>query len=319
MSHSESDGSDAAATPPIQELNFQDSNLWNAAVEQQREQHLPYASPFSLFENLPAELRDNILLHIPDLPTLRSLIRASPTMHAQYRSNRDTVLRACLARELDGCFVHAYACLKSRVREMRPLRTDENITDFLAGYRTWIEGPTPPPSMASLGPSSCRWLAAFHVSVVRKLGRRYAAWALANLAYTRVPSPGSQEASDAEAEAEAAAAAAPTPQPLSRSEEIRIFRALYRYETFCHLFGRNRCNRYGGFGEEQINEMFLCLFDPWEAEAIGCIDLFMRDKYRDIFIEVKWDLSDENPKYWQPDGVLNPLDSFDIDGSWRGK
>ncbi|KAH6627922.1 hypothetical protein F5144DRAFT_594048 [Chaetomium tenue] len=173
-------------------------------------------------------------------------------MHAQYRSNRDTLLRACLARELDGCFVDAYACLKSRVRMMRPVRTDEKITDFLAGYRTWIEGPSPPPDLSSLNPGSCRWVAAFHVSVIRPLCRRYAAWALANLARTRGTSPNSQGAANKKADSEAAPASQPT---LSRSEEIRIFRALYRYETFCHLFGRNRCNRYGGFQEEKINEM----------------------------------------------------------------
>jgi hypothetical protein len=314
MSHSEFDDSDAATTPPIQELDFQNSNLWNAAVEQQHEQHLPCASPFSLFENLPAELRDNILLHIPDLPTLRSLVRASPTMHAQYRSNRDTLLRACLAREMDGCFVDAYACVKSRVREIGRVRTDEKIADFLGGYGAWLSGPSPPPNMKSLESSLCRWLAAFHVSVIRPLGRRYAVWALANLERARTTSSGGQEAAEPEAKA------APDPQPtLSRSEEIRIFRSLYRFETFCHLFGRNKGRRPGAFREEEINEMFLCLFDPWEAEAIGCIDLFMRDKYKDIFNAVKWDLSEENPKFLQPNGVVNPSGTFDIDSLWRGK
>ncbi|EAQ89252.1 predicted protein [Chaetomium globosum CBS 148.51] len=175
-------------------------------------------------------------------------------MHAQYRSNRDTLLRACLTRELDGCFVDAYACLKSRVRVMRPVRTDEKITDFLTGYRTWIEGPSPPPNLSFLDPSSCRWVAAFQVSVIGPLCRRYAEWALANLARTRGTSLDSHGAAKKGAESEAA----PAPQPtLSRSEEIRIFRALYRYETFCHLFGRNRCDRYGGFREEQINESVL--------------------------------------------------------------
>ncbi|KAK3298957.1 uncharacterized protein B0H64DRAFT_386718 [Chaetomium fimeti] len=250
---------------------------------------------------------------MPDLPTLRSLVRASPTMHAQYRSNRNALLRACLARELDGCFVDAYACLKSRAREMRPVRTNEKITDFLAGYRAWLSGPGPPSDMNSLDPSSCRWLAAFHVSVIRPLGRRFAAWALANMARARVTPAGGREAGEAEAEAEAV----PDPQPtLSRSEEIRVFRTLYRYEIFCHLFGRNKCGRDDSFTDDEINEMFLCLFDPWEAEAIGCIDLFMRDKYKDIFEEVKWDLSDENPRYRQPDSDVNPLHSFDIDGQW---
>lgn len=312
MPSSDIDSSDATVTPPIQELKVQDSTSENAAVERRKEQHLPYVPQFSLFDNLPAELRDNILLHIPDLPTLRSLVRASPVMHAQYRSNRDTLLRACLVREMDGCFIDAYACVKSRVREMRPVRTDEKITNFLAGYRGWLSGPSPPPDLKSLDSGLCRWLAAFHVSVVRPLSRHYAAWALANLARASVSHSDGQEAAEAEAKA------APDPQPtLSRSEEIRIFRALYRYETFCHLFGRNKGRRHDAFRAEEINEMFLCLFDPWEAEAIGCIDLFMRDKYKYIFEEVKWDLSDENPKYQWANGVLNPWDSFNIAGEWH--
>lgn len=63
----------------------------------------------SRLENLPSELRSKILSDMPDLPTLRSLVHASPIMHAQYRHDRNTILRACLGRELDGFLVDAYA------------------------------------------------------------------------------------------------------------------------------------------------------------------------------------------------------------------
>ncbi|KAH6854537.1 hypothetical protein B0I37DRAFT_362267 [Chaetomium sp. MPI-CAGE-AT-0009] len=312
MPQSEISG-DVAITSPIEEQNVLASTLEDAAAERREQQRLPCASPFSFFENLPAELRDHILLHIPDLSTLRSLIWASPTMHAQYMSNRNALLRSCLARELDGCFIDAYACVKSRVREIGRARTDKKITDFLAGYRTWLSGPSPPPDVNSLQPGLCRWLAAFHLSVIRPLGLHYAKWALENLKRASVASLGGQEVAEAEAET------APDRQPtLSRSEEIRIFRALYRYEIFCHLFGCNKGGRRGDFSDVEINEIFIGLFDPWEAEAIGCIDLFLRDKYKDIFEQVKWDFCEENPKYWHPSGARNSLPDFDLDGSFDG-
>lgn len=263
----------------------------------------------SALENLPAELRDQVLFAVPDLPTLRSFVRASPVMHAQYRSNRDRLLRACLDRELDGFFVDAAACVKSRAREMRPFRTDEKITDFLDTYHEWLSGPNPRAASSSVSPSNTRWLAGFHLTVARPLARRYSMWALANLTAHATSS-----SADGREAAQAAFAAADQGVTLSRSEEIRLYRALYRYETFSHLFGRNRGKRRGGFLRDQINELFFCLFDPWEVEAVGCIDLFIRLKYEDIFSEVKWDLDPANPRFEAESACSQkPQGSFDLE------
>lgn len=54
----------------------------------------------------------------------------------------------------------------------------------------------------------------------------------------------------------------------------------------------------------------MCVLNPWEAEALGCIDLFIRDKSRAIFAEVKWDLDDRNPRFWE--GGFDPSGSFDL-------
>ncbi|KAK3904465.1 hypothetical protein C8A05DRAFT_31742 [Staphylotrichum tortipilum] len=67
----------------------------------------PTPSLSFLLEGLPAELRDQILLSVPDLATLCALVHVSPVMHAQYMANRDNLLRACVDRELDGLYVHA--------------------------------------------------------------------------------------------------------------------------------------------------------------------------------------------------------------------
>ncbi|KAM5376430.1 hypothetical protein ACJZ2D_005484 [Fusarium nematophilum] len=261
----------------------------------------------SSLEDLPPELRSKILASMPDLPTLRAVVRASPVLHMQYLHDRNSILRACLDRELDGFLVDAYATFMSRVRELGWPRTNEMITSFLGKYSGWLSGSAPYPGVDSIPPSSVRWMAATHVSVARPLARRYTKWALSNL----------REASSPPASQDGAAESTSVPEDhdisLTRNEEIRIYRALYRYHTFYHLFGRNKGTRRGGFRHHEVNETFFCILDPWDAEAVGCIELFVRDQYEDIFYKVKADLHPKNPRFRLPNGIYNPEGSFDLD------
>ncbi len=84
-----------------------------------------------LLESLPAEMRTKILLIMPDLPTLRSLVRASPVMHAQYLHDRYDVLRTCLRRELDDVYPDAYICAMTDVRFRPMIGTKELIKGFI--------------------------------------------------------------------------------------------------------------------------------------------------------------------------------------------
>ena len=270
-------------------------------MEQQESTRINMTRSSSPLERLPAEMRDQILLSMPDLPTLRAIVHASPVMHAQYRSNRDSVLRACVERELDGFFVHAFACAMSRVGEIGKVRTDKAITGFLDGYRRWLPvppalGPSPPIDPAKVHPSSVRWLAAFHLRVARPLTRMYSSWALANMVESAASSsPEEQRAARAAAGSQDARTCTP-----SRSEEARIMRAIYQCETYYHLFGRNEAIRQGSFTRYEIYDIFFSLFDPWEAEAIGCIDMFVRQRYDLIFDKIQADLHRVNPKFKEP-------------------
>jgi hypothetical protein len=277
------------------------------------ERRLSTGDSTSRLENLPAELRSHVLASSPDLPTLRSLVRASPVLHAQYRHDRNNILRACLGRELDGLAVDACATLMSRVRDLGSPRTDEKITVFLATYRGWLSGSTPRPDVSSLDPGNVRWLVAYHLSVARPLASQYSKWALANLTKAASSSPGEEE------DAGSPAVHRGHDARLSRSEEIRICRALYRYETYHHLFGRNQGKRRGAFRHHEINELFFCLFDAWEAEAIGCVELFVRQRYEDIFDRVAGDLHHSNPRFMLENGVINSEGSFDLEGERNGK
>jgi hypothetical protein len=242
-----------------------------------------------MLESLPAELRDHIVLSVPGLLVLQTLVRASPVMHAQYRSNRDAIIIACVARNMDSFLVDAYACVMPRVHAMGKPRTKEKIIAHLKAYRGWILGSLI--YVDAIRPSYVRWLSAFHLEVIKPLARQYSTWALQNPSRAASELPAQDQGTVETPTAEKQDIA------LGRSEEMRIFRALYRYETYYHLFGRKNVG-----GEEEVlllNEMhsnFSGLFHPWEAEAIRCIDIFIRQRYDMIFDEVQDDLHAANPK-----------------------
>ncbi|KAF2968599.1 hypothetical protein GQX73_g4971 [Xylaria multiplex] len=232
----------------------------------------PNVDSESKLEKLPSELRIQILSSMPDLETLCSIIHASPTMHTQYLYARHEILSACLDHEFNGFYVDTYANVRSRPTDSGWKRSDNTITDFLGSYQLWMAAPNSYPGARALSPSCVRWMAAFHISVARPLARRLVFCDLENL---RGNVPSAAHVHDIE---------------LSRSEEIRIFRALYRHQTYHHLFGQSMGYRGGGFEFNDINEIFFGLFDPWENEAIGCVDDFLRQQWGDIFDEVQIDI-----------------------------
>jgi len=285
----------------------------------------------SSLENLPAELRALILLNAPDLPTLYALVHASPVMHAQYLKDRTTILRACMDRELHGFAVDAYFTATSRTCMIKPLRTDDIIVDFIYNYRLLYDSPIPM-DLNSVNPRLLRWMAGFHLRYARPLARLYSNWALSNLRRAIASEAGHQEAEATETETETTksqaaeevlkggAVAQDDPSiKLSRSEEIRLFRALYRSQTFHHLFGRNQVLRLGALCDFEINELFCSIFHPWDIEAIGCIDIFIRAKYDDIFNRVKADLHPDNPKFMESNGVSTSVRSYDLEAEHYGK
>ena len=269
-------------------------------------------------DNLPSELRSLMLFSIGDLRTLRSLVRASPTYHAQYKLDRDNILQSCLATELGGFYIDAFATVRSRVRKLGRERTDEVITTFLGSYRQWLSGHhdslAAASNIMSIAPSDIHWLCSFHLSVILPLAEFFSYWAYTNLAKATVSS---EEA----IRSEPAATQKMDLSSISKSERIRIMRALYRCETYYHLFGRNKGRRIGAFRHSQIAETFFNIFQPWEAEEMGCIDSFIHQKYTHVFNHVKADLHPDSPRFDdqrsgrgpEPDG------SYELDIFWDGK
>ncbi len=243
---------------------------------------------FSHLENLPAELRDQILRHVPDLTTLHALVHASPIMHAVYSVGRDSILRSCLDRELDGVFLDAYACIISRVFTQKKPQTDDMIVGFLMSYCGWLTDSTNPPLVE---PDHLRWLAAFHRSVARPFVDRYTSWAQANL--------GTEISSSA------------TGENAMDIERIHVFRALYRYQTFRNLFGQSDI----GLGTNcfnEINELFFCNLVFWDAEAVDGIERFAKQTNEDVFFQFQWDCYPDNSSLCQPTEVFE-MDDMDLE------
>ncbi|KAK7976618.1 hypothetical protein PG989_015081 [Apiospora arundinis] len=114
----------------------------------------------SLMEDLPAELRCLVLRNAPDLASLRSLVRSSPVMHAQYREDRNSILRTCLNREMHGYVTDAYATAMSRGCEPGSPRSNKEIAGFLDLYKS-----ASPPGIDAISPEGLYWLATFHTTV----------------------------------------------------------------------------------------------------------------------------------------------------------
>jgi hypothetical protein len=99
----------------------------------------------------------------------------------------------------------------------------------------------------------------FHISVIEPLVQHCSDWAIQNL----VQSPGARAYA----------------QPLSGTEKTRIFRALYRYQICCNLFGfRDGETEHPGFSADYILQQLEVLFEPWEVEELVCITLFFERK-----------------------------------------
>lgn len=188
--------------------------------------------------------------------------------------SRESILPVYVDRELDGFVLDAYANQMSRVSELGSPRADEKITGF--------PDTTTVGSQAQLHVHKTVQLilTAYHLSVARPLASLFSKWALASLRKAASTS------TIQDGEAEALLKLSDNDIRLKRSEEIRIFRALYRYETYYHLFGRNRGRHHGAFRHREINERFFCIFDPWEVDAVGCIESFVRYRNEDVFYKV---------------------------------
>ncbi|KAK4187766.1 hypothetical protein QBC35DRAFT_384059, partial [Podospora australis] len=164
--------------------------------------------------------------------------------------------------------------------------------------------------------------AAFHLHTMRPLARFYSKWALTQLSEDLEPEYQSSEedveVSQVEDEVQVRnthVVAHDLDLALSKSEEIRIFRAFYRYQTFHHLFGFTKGRRDATLGHHEVNELFCGQFEPWENEALSCVDAFVREQYDDAVANLRSQRDLDSPRFWQlasNENIPKPEGTFDF-------
>jgi hypothetical protein len=172
-------------------------------------------------------------------------------------------------------------------------RTSEKVTQFLKSYRDRRSSTQYSILADRLTEDEAVGMAAFHSFIIKPLARRYADWALANLA---------DETKTSQS------------QLLNKTEEVRLLRALYRFQLCCNLFGSRHRAIWPPPLPVEILNMFLCVFEPWEVEEIACVYTFSKEKYDRIFDGIRWDVHEKNPKF-EGQRPPTPEGAFDFDDS----
>ncbi|KAJ5105375.1 hypothetical protein NUU61_002722 [Penicillium alfredii] len=168
-----------------------------------------------LLENLPPEIR--LLLSALNLQELKALIRASPVFYQQYLLDRRFLLRACLQETLHIVSVDALAAYRSGMKDFSKQHTSATVTEFIHSYQYQHSLDEFPILDKRVTEEDIASMVEFHSSIIEPLARQYTDWALTNLAQESV-SPLTRDT-------------------LSKAEETRVVRALYRLQIHGNLFG----------------------------------------------------------------------------------
>ena len=223
------------------------------------------------FENFPAEIR-RYLLSMLEYEGLKALVHASPVYHQQYLLDRQRLLCECLASILGGDTTDAYAVYRSGLVEFSTSRTEEEIAQFLEAYQGRRSTSSRRSFLKTLTLDETISMVTFHCTIIKPLIQHYTCWALENLA---------KETEEVQYN-----------RSLSRTEETRLTRALYRFQLYCNLFGVSKYwfgrQQMFGFEDVDILRIFIGNYEPWEVEEIACIYTFAKKMFNEVFDDIRW-------------------------------
>ena len=97
-----------------------------------------------IFSSLPPELRLDVLLHLNKRSSIAPLLKASPSMLAQYQESKSVILRAFLKAELvDGLLQDALAVILSPQQDGPIPKADQK--EVQRHVKRWSQGQLPDP------------------------------------------------------------------------------------------------------------------------------------------------------------------------------
>lgn len=220
-------------------------------------------------ENLPFEIRIQILWEVADFPSLRSLIRASPLYHATYlEEGRERVLRDLALKQLDYRLrPDALAAVRSARYYATPRRKRQTIGAFLDEYgraRGQLE-------------SDSEWLSCTSMTEAIDLVHLHEAVKRVSEDFCfEIASKMPQEEQFID---------------LSQMEQLRLYRGMYRYQTYCNFFGKDKSwSQEDNFGADWPpllpRDYYLPTFPPWEVQEIACVWQYVNRRWASILQEV---------------------------------
>ncbi|KAK7421458.1 hypothetical protein QQX98_002157 [Neonectria punicea] len=227
----------------------------------------------SKFEQLPFDIRHQVLLAVDNIEDLGTLVRASPTYHQQYLHGRAFWLRRYLLLNIGHVLIDAYSANLCSSPSLRQRRNRQQVREFLAAYPSRRSTATVETLFASTSTEEIASIASFYTSTIRPLLQEYVAWTRSNLGSLSVP------------------------DQLSKAEQTRILRGMYRFQIFCNVFGYSRVDRDLTLSNDETLGLFLNIFEPWEFEEIICINSFADSRFQTVFDEVELDLHPDNPRF----------------------
>jgi hypothetical protein len=214
--------------------------------------------------------------------SLRSLIYASPTFHNDYLKARQGLLGSVVVNEIGhDIIVDALATLRSKNCHVLPDMGAEKASVFLDQYRH-ARGAA---SSSSLCSGMKHWTTYIPLcrdldEVVSLLHQHKLLERIAVDYRQRITMPIGEGAQ------------------LSRTERTRIFRAMYRFQTYCNLYGGRSSHRqllYKTTPREirrrlRTVELFAPSFTPWEVEEMGSIWKYVTGHCCRIIAELDTDI-----------------------------
>lgn len=212
-------------------------------------------------EGLAIEIQLNVLRSLPDIKTLRSLVKASPRYLKAYESQQKSILSRVLARDIGPYILcEAYSVAEASAINRLLDQDGSEVTKFVENYKLKRDSENVAPECLPL--QKLFFLAQLQNAI------RYASLEFCIDALASAPGPTVQLEQS---------------KMLSPFEVRRIHRALWRFELFCVLFRENERGDPDPFTCVDKSSLFLSLFPPWEVEEIACIRDFIHRRYARLF------------------------------------
>ncbi|KAL2128690.1 hypothetical protein VTI74DRAFT_8827 [Chaetomium olivicolor] len=236
-------------------------------------------------EKLPPEIRRYLLFSL-DFDELRTLVKASPAYYQQYELDRRPILCKYVERTLG--YVTVEACANHQADTVRSLsRRHGEFHEAMDRFRVISEARSSPETYSILADdfdaNDIGEIITFHRKIVVPIARVFADWALANLSgkskFDRVH------------------------EPVTRTEQLRIFRAFYRFQLCCHLWGKIGCEFMSDAWDRcaSLNlDGFCGPLEHWEIEEIGCVYKFVKAMFDKVFTDIHQDVRLGNDRF-EPD------------------